>query len=1466
MHFLPTLGCINGRLLTRETSAVTLFGLAGLFWCSTKTDNFMHLGHWLAALCSGSTKRSGSGAVVRRTGRAKFAVSAERFESRLVLSAPNPFSLSSLDGMNGFKLNGLGVRAEAGYSISDAGDVNGDGFGDVIIGAPGSSFLPPETPGDAYVVFGKASGIPAEIELSQLNGTDGFRLAGIDADDECGRSVSGAGDINGDGIDDVIVGAVHADPNGGSSGESYVVFGKRGAFAASIELSTLNGRNGFRLDGIWAGDATGRAVSNAGDVNGDGFDDLIIGAHYADIDNQSDVGEVYVVFGKPDGFDAVINFSTLNGVNGFRLQGVGLGDHTGNAVSNAGDVNGDGFGDVIVGARQSGQGDSGEDLNLPGKGYVVFGKSSGFAAILDLDNLDGVNGFRLDGFHAHDRLGQSVSGAGDINGDGFDDVIIGAQYAEPNGQRSGEGYVVFGKSSGFASAIDLNALIGIDGFQIEGSDALHQLGVSVSAAGDVNADGFDDLIVGAHNAPFGGLSRAGLSYILFGKASGFGAVFDPGTLNGLNGFQIGGIDADDVSGRTVSTAGDVNGDGFDDVIISATDADAGAEDTHDGEGYVVFGGNFTGGAETQVGGPSADTLTATRGANAVDILVGGLGNDTLVSDGGSDVLRGGTGDDTLAIPDTNFSSTRRLVGGRGVDTLRFDGAGLALDLTTISDNRISEVEVIDIRGSGSNMLTLDYQEVVNISGETNTLLVQRDLNDAVNMGSGWTPFTLVKDGVRYDAFRQGAATLLLTSSSQAPSSPVTIQVVQGRLEIDDTSNGAINVTIRQELGPGQVVVTVIDANSVAFEQQVPVASVSAGVLTRLNSGNDKLDLSKLDLIATVFGGAGNDSLQGSSQADVLKGEDGDDTLRGNAGNDQLDGGIGTDQLAENIGTNAAANVTITTNQLTIVDSGVDSLAGLENILISDGGAASRIDASLASVPVSLFGGGGADTLIGSALADTLNGQGGDDVLTGQGGADLLVGGAGTDTLKEAIDQNLTLTNAALTAAGNSKATGVDTLATIEKVDLTGGVSRNRIDLSGFTASLGATISGGGQSDSIIGSPGPDLIMTLTGADSVLGLAGSDTMFTGSGNDTLDGGEGNDSLNGQNGDDSLLGNAGNDVLTGGAGLDTLTGGADNDFLSGQTDAGLLNGGTGNDTLQGNTASDTLNGDAGDDRLYGLQSNDELNGGDGADSLLGGIGDDSLRGGAGADTLSGEVGSDVLDGGDDFDRINELLDTNFTITGINLSSSVLGIDAFIAIERIQLVGGPSNNFFDARAANVPLLLSGAAGNDTLLGGTRADGIDGGDGDDVLLGGAGADVISGGAGFDYWWEKADSDFTVSGVTIASTTTGSEASTGIERIVVIGGPGNNTINAITSSLPVVLIGGKGNDNLIGGSQADVLSGGNRNDATVIGGDGVDTLNGGAADDIYESDVTDTLIASLGNDSTIPDVFILLPDWVDAI
>ncbi len=208
------------------------------------------------------------------------------------------------------------------------------------------------------------------LELADLNGLNGFVLNGVAALDRSGFSVSAAGDINGDGIDDLIIGASGADPNGSNSGASYVVFGDAGGLPNPINLSTLNGLNGFVLNGVAASDFSGSSVSAAGDINGDGIDDLIIGARYAD-PNGSSSGASYVVFGDAAGLPHPFNLSSLNGLNGFVLNGVATSDFSGISVSAAGDINGDGIDDLIIGAFAA----SPNGTNS-GASYVVFGEAA----------------------------------------------------------------------------------------------------------------------------------------------------------------------------------------------------------------------------------------------------------------------------------------------------------------------------------------------------------------------------------------------------------------------------------------------------------------------------------------------------------------------------------------------------------------------------------------------------------------------------------------------------------------------------------------------------------------------------------------------------------------------------------------------------------------------------------------------------------------------------------------------------------------------------------------------------------------------------------------------------------------------------------------------------------------------------------------------------------------------------------
>ena len=422
--------------------------------------------------------------------------------------------LTAINGNNGFVLAGIDAFDNLGLAVSDAGDINNDGIADLIVSAPRGNLVR----GESYVIFGRTDiGNNGSVDLTALDGSDGFVVNGIDSNEFSGNSVSSIGDLNGDGIDDLVVGAPEAgSPGTIRHGRSYVVFGSADiGEGGSLDAVDLTGEDGFIIRGSDRAERAGSVVSAAGDVNNDGFVDLLIGAPTAAPNGLQGAGKAYVVYGGADvGSGGDLNLGTLDGANGFAMEGTNFSDRFGSSVSNLGDVNGDGIDDFIIGAPLVAI----NNAISVGESYVVFGREDlGDNGTLDITALDGSTGFVIRGVGIGDNAG-TVSRAGDINNDGVNDLLIGALGANPGGNGSpatGQAYVVFGGSDlGSSGSLELADIDGNNGFAINGLNRNDRFGEVLSDIGDVNNDGLDDLIVSAPKAN----NNNGFddSYVIFG--------------------------------------------------------------------------------------------------------------------------------------------------------------------------------------------------------------------------------------------------------------------------------------------------------------------------------------------------------------------------------------------------------------------------------------------------------------------------------------------------------------------------------------------------------------------------------------------------------------------------------------------------------------------------------------------------------------------------------------------------------------------------------------------------------------------------------------------------------------------------------------------------------------------------------------------------------------------------------------
>ncbi len=399
------------------------------------------------------------------------------------------------------------VNAYFGYSVSSAGDVNGDGYGDVIVGATGYDNGQSEE-GAVFIYHGSASGI----------GTTYARmLESNQVNANFGCSVASGGDVNGDGYSDIIVGAYFYDNGETNEGGVFIYHGSASGTGTAYARM---------LESNQAGAQFGYSVASGGDVNGDGYGDIIIGAPFYD-NGETDEGAVFIYHGSASGIGP--SYTRM-------LESNQAGAQFGYSVASGGDVNGDGYGDIIIGAPFYDKGQTDE-----GAVFIYHGSASGigpsYTRILESNQAGAL-------------FGWSVASGGDVNGDGYSDIIIGARSYDNGENDEGAAFIYHGSASGIGTTYAR---------MLESNQANAYFGTSVASAGDVNGDGYSDIIVGA---PYydNGESEEGAAFIYHGSASGIGTT----AARRLESNQ-----ANAYFGNSVASAGDVNGDGYSDIIVGA---------------------------------------------------------------------------------------------------------------------------------------------------------------------------------------------------------------------------------------------------------------------------------------------------------------------------------------------------------------------------------------------------------------------------------------------------------------------------------------------------------------------------------------------------------------------------------------------------------------------------------------------------------------------------------------------------------------------------------------------------------------------------------------------------------------------------------------------------------------------------------------------------------------------------------
>ncbi|MCC1491842.1 hypothetical protein [Cognatishimia sp. F0-27] len=1282
----------------------------------------------------------------------------------------------------GFRINGSEPSQNFGASVSALGDVNGDGYADVLIGAPGTTYLGGADNGAAYIVFGRAT--PENpvntVLITDLAGPASSRFFTTTPEERLGSEVFYAGDFNGDGFFDlgavaqygpaINTSAPNQPPNYiGGAGVGFILAGNQSGFSQSYSRQPLPA-NAFSFmsigqDSIPSGNPQqgnnptdfGNSADGGIDFNDDGRDDVIFGAPQYDVFRSEnnmvyvtqDAGRAYVVFGANtdpgNGGTSGIDTNGLTGSNGFTFTGVRPVDAVGASVAAIGDFNGDGFDDFLIGAPGAAV-----DYNTYRTTRVyntyytpTFGTGSYTRTRRTYTN-------RYTRFYTppgnYTMYGSYSPGYGYTAGGGFPMTEIrsytnrsyGPYYYTPapsgnyqqvrtfttstytvdRTRETGQAYVIFGTDSGMPSDLTREDLNSAQGFVISGAPFIDDgiganLGQTVAALGDINGDGFADIAIvdqvarGRKQDDPVDLTRVN---VIFGTDAAQTSNLEVDGLDGTDGFRFvirtGGTNGEEVL-RSID-GGDINGDGFSDILIGRAAGFETNAQTNDVTSYVATGYVLTGGSNTRwsfidwfVDGYSDGYIAAAYlpdegfyigdvtndliyGSNLVfgDYINGLAGNDTIFGLEGGDRILGGAGDDSVIGGPGNDD----MEGGDDFDTLDFSGSASAVNV---------DFENNSATGQGTD--TIGSFEAAIGTDQNDTLLGAESIGDRLEG----------RDGDDDIAGRTGDDTLLGGNGKDFVDGESGNDSLEGGANDDTLSGGADNDTLKGGAGEdtlfGGTGNDSVDGGSNAdliyagggldfidggtnFDT-IHFRDATARVEIWLERGDYSFagETSTITNVEHVEGSGFNDLIVGTTIHDnILNGLGGMDLIVGLDGNDVINGGDDFDMVAFSAAPTGLTLAPLATAIMVDLSTGIamgqgrDRLTEIEGAIGGLGGDRFIGDDATGN----LFEGiAGNDTFVGGDGADTLRGGGDDDLFFADGGADSINGEAGFDTLSFAF---------------------VASAATV--------------DLAAGTASSATT--GADMLEQIEGVIGSALGDTLQGADAVA--------------NRIVGGDGADELSGRGGEDTLLGGDGNDSIDGDAEADNISGGAGNDTLNGGTGNDYLIGAGDNDTLRGDEGSDTLVGSGGDDRLEGGADADSLSGGSNTDRLVGGLGDDTINGGNGIDTAI-------------YTGLAAAVEVNLE-TGIATGGA--GSDMLMAVENVfgsafdDVITGTAlhgNRLEGSLGADT---LSGLDGRDTLIGGDGADSLLGGADVDRLFGSDGADRLDGGEGRDFLTGGDDAD----------------------------------------------------------------------------------------------------------------------------